>query len=248
MRYLPRTILFVIMSFLAFSCVPYNKLRYFNDIDKITEPTVNPREQKMIVPFDVLYIQVLSIDEQTNNLFNPGQGSSGVQFMVTYQVDEKGFIDFPFVGQVNISGLSLTQASSKIKTALSEYVSRTEVIVRYVGNSVTLLGQVQNQGTYTFSKDKLNIYEALALGGGISDYGNRKNVIVTRQEGDNIIRYKLNLTDSKIASKDSYYVLPNDIIIVEPIKSISWHNYNSNTYSTVLTSVTTLLALFVVFF
>jgi hypothetical protein len=51
----------------------------------------------------------------------------------------------------------------------------------------------------------------------------------------------LNLSDSKIASKDYYYVLPNDVVIVEPLKSIST-SYQNNTYTTVLTSITTLIA------
>lgn len=237
------------MALLAASCVPYNKVRYFTDIDEITEPTVNPREQKKIAPFDHLYIQVMSLDEQTNDIFNPSQGGGGVQFMVTYQVDENGFIDFPFVGLINIAGLDLTEARTKIKTTLSEYVSRTtEVIIRYVDNTVTLLGQVTTQGVHPFTQDKLNIYEALALGGGITSYGDRKNVILTRQEGDKIVHYKLNLSDSKIAEKDYYYILPNDIITVEPLKSISWHSYNSSTFSAVLTTITTMLAIFTIFF
>ncbi len=98
-----------------------------------------------------------------------------------------------------------------------------------------------NKGVYSFSQDKLNIYEALALGGGLTRYGNRKNVILIRQEGEKIMHHKLNLSDSKIASKDVYYVLPNDVIVVEPLKSIST-SYSNITYTTILSSVTTLIA------
>ncbi len=111
---------------------------------------------------------------------------------------------------------------------------------------MSLLGEVQQQGVYTFSQDKLNIYEALALGGGITRYGNRKNVILIRQEGDKIMHHKLNLSDSKIASKDFYYILPNDVIVVEPLKSIST-SYQNITYTTILTSITTLVAVLLLF-
>jgi polysaccharide biosynthesis/export protein len=73
-------------------------------------------------------------------------------------------------------------------------------------------------------------------------------VVLSRREGDKIVNYKLNLSDSKIAGKDYYYILPNDIITVEPMKAISWYKYNSVTYATILTSITTLMAIFVVFF
>ena len=51
------------------SCVPVEKLSYFNDINDLQEPGVNPRTQKLIMPFDKLYIKVLSIDPQTSQIF-----------------------------------------------------------------------------------------------------------------------------------------------------------------------------------
>jgi polysaccharide export outer membrane protein len=87
----------------------------------------------------------------------------------------------------------------------------------------------------------LTIYEALALGGGLTRYGNRKNIILIRQEGDRIMHHKLNLSDSKIASKDYYYILPNDVIVVEPLNSIS-SSYSNITYTTILSSISTLIA------
>ena len=144
-----------------------------------------------------------------------------VDNIIGYLVDEAGDIDFPFVGKINVGSLTLTDAATKIQKALNEYVANTTILVKYIDSQVSVLGEVQQQGTYTFSQDKLNIYEALALGGGITRYGNRKNVILIRQEGDKIMHHKLNLSDSKIASKDFYYILPNDVIVVEPLKSIS---------------------------
>ncbi len=104
-----------------------------------------------------------------------------------------------------------------------------------------MLGEVNNQGVYMFSQDKITIYEAISYGGGITRYGNRKNIILVRQEGDKIMHHKLNLSDSKIAGKDNYYVLPNDVIIVEPLNTIST-SYQNVTYTTILTTITTLVA------
>jgi len=225
------------------SCVPVTQLSYFNDIKEIEEPGVNPRTQKLIMPFDKLYIKVLSIDPQTSQIFNSSDemryGSNGA---IGYLVDEGGNIYFPFVGKINIGSLTTTQASDKIQKALSEYVSpKISIVVKYIDSQISVLGEVQRQGMYPFTQDKLTIYEAIALGGGMSRYGNHKNVILIRQEGDKIFRYKLNLSDSKIAAKDYYYVIPNDIIIVEPMRSIST-SYQNITYATILTSITTLIA------
>jgi polysaccharide export outer membrane protein len=237
----------VLMIFLTTSCVSFNKIRYFTDIDNIEGPVVNPHEQKLIMPFDNLYIKVLSIDEQQNRLFDVNQGNAGLNVMISYLVDKDGNIDFPFVGSLNVAGMTINQASTRIQVALSDYVSKTSVVVRFVENKVTIMGQVERQGTFAFTQDKLNIYEAISLGGGISQHGDRRNVVLIRQEGDKIVQRKINLTDSRIVSKDYYYILPNDVLVIEPMKSIIW-SYNNSTFSTLLTAITSLVALYVVFF
>lgn len=245
-----QSVIFILALVFAISCVPVEKLRYFNDIDELQEPLNNPREQKLIMPFDKLYIKVFSIDEKTNLLFNSNENmvSSSSSSIIGYFVDENGNINYPFTGKVNVSGLTPEQAGIKLGKALSEYVSKATVIVKFINSSVTIMGEVQRQGVYSFDQDKLNIYEALALGGGVSRFGNRKNIILIRQEGDKIMHHKLDLSDSKISGKDYYYIRTNDVIVVEPLKSSSWYNFNSSTYTTILTSFTTLLAIFVVFF
>lgn len=241
--------MFRISSFLLFlviqSCVPVSKLTYFNDIDEISGPEINPRTQKAIMPFDRLYIKVLSIDLKTSQIFSTEEeirsGTYGSGGIVGYLVDETGNITFPFVGNINVGSLTTSQAAEKIQKALNEYVSNTSVVVKYVDNQVTVMGEVQRQGVYNFTRDKINIYEALGLGGGITRYGDRRNVILTRNSGEKIVHYRLNLSDSKIASKDYYYILPNDVIIVEPLKAVS-SSYQNITYTTILSSITTLIA------
>ena len=232
----------VLMTFVI-SCVPAKKLSYFNDIADLKDPLANPKIQKVILPFDRLYIRVLSIDPQTSQIFNFSEDSrydlSGS--IVGYLVNEAGDVNFPFVGNINVSNLTTAQAATKIQASLNEYVPNTSVVVKLIDNKISVLGEVNRQGAYSFSQEKINIYEALSLGGGLTRYGNRKNVILIRQEGDKIMHHKLDLSDSKIASKDFYYVLPNDVIVVEPLKSIST-NYQNNTVSTLLSAVTTLVA------
>jgi polysaccharide biosynthesis/export protein len=242
------SIVILLMIFIS-SCVPVEKLSYFNDIDQLEKPVINPKTHKTIVPFDKLYVRVLSIDPQTRQIFDLPEEvryTTSTNSILGYLVDETGNIDFPFVGKINVGSLSLTEASSKIQIALNEYIPNTTVTVKFIDNQVSVLGEVEHQGIYVFTQDKINIYEAIALGGGVTRYGNRKSVILIRQEGDKIMHHKLNLSDSKIASKDYYYVLPNDVIVVEPLKSISSSYYNV-TYTTILTSITTLVAVLLLF-
>jgi polysaccharide export outer membrane protein len=235
----------IIFIIFTVSCVPAKQLRYFNDITYLEESESNPRTQKIIMPFDKLYIKVFSVDPLTNQIFSTsdemrfGGGNTGV---IGYLVDETGSINFPFVGSIKVNTLTTTQAAEKIQKALSDYVAKTSIIVKFIDNQVTVMGEVQRQGVYTFTQDKLTIYEALGLGGGLTRYGDRKNIILVRNSDGKIIHNRLNLSDSKIAGKEFYYILPNDIIVVEPLKAIST-SYSNITFTTILTSITTLIAL-----
>jgi polysaccharide export outer membrane protein len=235
----------IFLLILAASCVPLKQLSYFNDINELEEPAVNSRMQKLIMPFDKLYVKVLSIDPQTSLIFNASEemryGGGGASGVIGYLVDESGNLNFPFIGNINVGSLTTSEASVKIQKAMSDYVSNTSIIVKYIDNQVTVMGEVTRQGVFPFTQDKLNIYEALGLGGGLTRYGDRKNIILIRNEGEKIMHYRLDLSDSKIAGKDYYYILPNDVIIVEPLKAVS-SSYSNITFTTVLSSITTLIA------
>jgi polysaccharide biosynthesis/export protein len=240
--------LVLILNFVT-SCVPIEKLKYFNDIDELQEPFVNPKTVKLIMPFDKLYIKVFSIDDKTNQLFNSNNTvtSSSTSSIIGYRVDEAGDILYPYTGKINLKDLTVEQAGAKIGKLIMELFSEVSVDVKFIENNVTVLGEVQRQGVQQFSQDKINIYEALALSGGISQFGDRKNVILIRQEGDKIMHHKLDLSDSKIAGKEYYYIQPNDIIVIEPMKSSSWFKFNSANYSTALYTMTFLMSIFFIF-
>jgi polysaccharide export outer membrane protein len=238
----PSVALFVLLLMLV-SCVPYKHVRYFNDLEKLKEPVANPREQKRISPFDNLYIRVLSTDEKTAQIFNSTEQTQFNQSVntISFLVDEKGNVNFPFAGNINVGGLSLAQASDRIQKSLSDYMPNTAVVVKYIDNKITVMGEVQRQGVFNFTDDKINIYEALSLAGGLTRYGSHKDVVLIRQENNKVIHYILDLSNSKITGTDLYYVLPNDVIVVEPIRQVSW-SYQNLPFTTVLTTVTTLIA------
>ena len=245
-RYFYRTLFVYIIVTMGLSCVPISKLRYFNDINELQAPVANPRGQKVILPFDRVYIQVFSIDERTNLIFSAmdNQGAGAVSGLIGYLVDENGNIDYPFTGKIKVSGFTTSEAAGVIQNTLNQYFSATEVIVKIIDNSITLLGEVQQQGVHSFSQERLNIYEALALGGGLTNYGDRKRVILIREEDKQIRHYRLDLSDSRIAGRDNYYVRANDVIVVEPLRNLSG-TYGSNTLGLIFSSISMLISILI---
>src|SRR5664280_1557292 len=99
---------------------------------------------------DRVYIKVISIDAATNQIFNDNEemrsgSSNGV---LGYLVDEAGNVNFPFVGNINVVSLTTAKASEKIQKAMSDYVPNTSIIVKYIDNQVTVMGEVKQQGVY----------------------------------------------------------------------------------------------------
>jgi polysaccharide biosynthesis/export protein len=234
----------VLLLIFTVSCVPFREVRYFNDDKELNEPYNNARVSKKIKPFDNLYVRVLSTDEKNSKIFNASEEMRNIATsnMISYTVDENGNISFPFAGDINVDGLTTAQAAIKIQRALGDYISNTAVVVKFIDNKITLMGEVQRPGLYPFTDDKINIYEALSLGGGLTRFGNHKKIILIRQDNAQVKHYKLDLSNSKIAGSDMYYLLPNDVIVVEPLRSVSF-SYQNMTYATILTTVTTLVTL-----
>lgn len=227
---------------ISYSCVSSSKQKYFSDFDQLVSTVRNPKEPNLIMPFDKVNIQVFSVDEKTSELFS--SYNSNESGMTEYLVDKAGNIRFPLIGKININGLTPDDASLKLEEVLSSYVADVNVTIRFTENLVTVMGEVNNQGTFAFTQDKINVYQAITLGGGISQYGNRKKVVLIRQNGDDISYYKLNLSDSRIGREAYYYIQPNDIIIVEPLKSASWFKFNSSSFTAILSTFSSFVMLY----
>jgi polysaccharide export outer membrane protein len=203
----------------------------------------NDRSSKTIKPFDELYIKVLSTDEKTAVIFSSDMRGSNYNdlYLVSYTVNENGDILFPFVGKIKVEGLTLEQASEKVQSALSQYLLNTAVRVRFINNRVTILGAVVKEGDYSFSVDKLSVFQALGLAGGISAYGDRKEVTIIRTVDNKITYNEINLANRNIVESKFYYIEPNDVIVVKPLRAIT-HTFQNNTYSTVLATISSLIA------
>lgn len=229
---------------LSTSCVTYSKLRYFNEVDSKTDTYSVERTPKTIQPFDKLYIKVFGIDERAQKAFSNNEGYSGFSdaSLSSYIVNDSGKIAFPFIGTIQLSGLTVEQAGRKIQAKLSEYLSNTDVIVRFISNHISVLGEVEHQGDFTYNEDKLTIYQALAMAGGLTRYGNRKEIVIMRKTEHNVVYSKVNLNDKKLVQGSYFYLLPGDVVIVEPLKAVAF-SYQNSTYTNILATFSTLASL-----
>lgn len=238
--------LIVIISSLSFfSCVPQEKLKYVqNETTSQLKSSYNHvRPIKRIQPFDNLYIKVLSIEAETARIFSNETVTNGPGMdinLISYTVNEKGFIDFPFVGEIAVSNLTLKEAKEKIEAELSQYLSNTSITIKFVNSNITVLGEVKVQGEFPYFKEQLNIFQAIGFAGGMTDYGDKSKITLIREEGNTIRYHLVDLTDKKVIETEYFYLQPNDIVIVEPIQT-KFRNLRTFNYSTLLATATTLV-------
>lgn len=231
------------------SCIPKQKLMYTHDQapkETINE-YINIRPQKTIQPFDNIFIKVSSIDERTNSIFaNQRGGNEGNINLLSYTVSQNGHVDFPFVGEIYVKDMTLKDAQEAIELKVSEYLPNISISVKFINNTVAVIGEVQRPGEYPFFRDQITIFQAISFAGGFKDFGNKENVILVRESSNKINYYYLDLTDKSVVASDFYYIIPNDVIIVRPVKQ-KFRNMALANLPLVLATVTTITTLYLVF-
>jgi len=193
---------------------------------------------------DNLYIKVYSVDEKTAKFFQsdlPNLMNPTYLFLNSYTIDESGYIHVSFIDKLLVEGLSIEEAKNLIQKALNEYFKECTVMVKLVNFQVSVIGEVNNPGSFTIDKEQLNLFQALGLAGGAKEFSNLRKVILVRQTDTGSQVQKLDLTSQKILESEFYYMMPNDIVYVEPVKAKT--NIGSSPYLLISTLSLALLAL-----
>ena len=198
------------------------KKSYVNLYTKAVEVT----EAYTIQPRDYIYIRVLTPDEAVASLYNLGgvqattnMGQAGSVKFQSYQVNDDGDIDFPYVGQVNVVDLTVKEIKTKMQDILKKHIDTFTLQVQLTNTLFTILGEVNAPGQYSMSKDQLTIFEAISLAGDLTIYGKRKKVRIVRPTTEGTKTINIDLTDINLVDSKNYYIQPNDLIYIEPIKA-----------------------------
>lgn len=211
----------VVIACLLTSCSTPKNVTYFQNRKALDKAVQGYLADARIMPKDVLTITVSTTTPEAAKQFNLVTPTSQTQLQ-NYLVDNEGMINFPVVGQLKVGGMTKTEAEKLITNAISPYLKESEnpvVTVRMTSFSVSVLGEVNQPGTFPIEREKINVLEALAKAGDLTIYGVRNNVTLIREERDGTKSYHtLNLNDANIVNSPYYNLQQNDILYVEPNK------------------------------
>ena len=204
------------------SCASSKDVTYFKNREALEQAAKGYLFDARIMPKDVLSIVVNTTTPSAAYQFNLVTPTTQTQIQ-SYLVDNDGKIQFPVVGVLKVGGLTKTEAEQLITKAITPYLAESEnpvVTVRMSSFSISVLGEVNQPGTFIVAREKINVLEALARAGDLTIYGIRNNVTLIREDGEgNKSYHTLDLNDANIVNSPYYYLQQNDILYVEPNKA-----------------------------
>lgn len=242
----------VCCSVLLSSCITARKVNYMQEPSRQIPSYADTLtyEDYLLRPGDRLYIYVYSLDERITQMYNAGMtnsnfrsqmersSTSGSYDLYTYLVDDEGRIDFPTIGKVPVEGLTSRQVKHRLEDELSQLLKEipgyatVSVEVSIVQRSFSIIGM--QSGRYSITKEKMTIFEALAMAGDIGEFGDRSELKLVREKDGKTVIKTFDMRSKDIINSEFYYIEPNDIIY---IRKIGGYQFGINSAATAVSVV-----------
>ena len=228
--------LFVSIAILTLgACSSSRNLVYLEDLKGTAESKTQilNKPALRIRPGDLLTIRVSSLSPEASVLFNNGvlsatsstnpTDATTVNNAVTnkrqdegYAVDQKGNINFSVIGRIKLADLTLEEATQTMTKAIKKYIKAPIVDIRLVNFRVTVMGEVHKPASFIVANESVNVLEALALAGDMTEFGKPENVLIIRERAGERVTVRLNLHSKAFFDSPYFYLQQNDIVYVEP--------------------------------
>ncbi|MBX2983103.1 MAG: polysaccharide biosynthesis/export family protein [Flavobacteriales bacterium] len=226
MKLTKSVIAFAVIALLA-SCVGKRSINYLHDssLSNTSKLFPNRKFEYRIQVNDVFSIRVLGLDEANSRLFNVEATNSSLSlndaalYVNGFSVDKAGNVQLPTVGKVKMLGLTVGEAQELVQRKINDYFANATVILKLVSFRVSVLGQVQNPGTYFVYNNQITLLEALSQAGGPSEMGDKRHITLMRQSDQGTQALYLDLGNTDVLSSEYYYLLPNDVIYVPALRA-----------------------------
>ena len=246
------------------SCAGVKQLHYFNDLPDSTHVFLPPisKEERVIEYGDQLNIMITAAEKEAVAYFNAqgaimtggqntssgsgGSGNSntgGTAAPGGYLVNSMGYVEFPIIGKIKVVGLSERQLKDNLTQLIGKYVKDPLVDVRFTNFKVTVLGEVEEPGTYTLDMQNTTLFQALAVAGDLPNTAKRSDIQLYRDyNGERVmIRFDLRKKDV-LYNPEVFQLRHNDVIYVKPFKKEVFMQ-NFTFIASIVASLTSLLSI-----
>ena len=239
--------IYILLFLFTFSsCITNRDLEYIRSSKEIKNAKANKQDYKLQMG-DLISIQINTTTEQQHDFFNK-ENLANSQLMMQnpylygYIIKKDGNLDLPSFGKVRAEGFTLEELESVIRKIAESYFESPIVKLNIINFKISILGEVNNPGTFKIIDPEVNILYALSLSGDMTQFGNRRKVKVIRNENELNRVFYVDLTKKGVLNNADFMLQPHDIIYVSPLrKKFYAFNNISNIVSMSLSAVTLFL-------
>jgi polysaccharide export outer membrane protein len=206
-----------------------------------------------VQPRDILYItaKALTPEGAIKDFLSAGstyttmaQGEGAGAFF-GFNVDSEGYVVIASMGKIKVSGFTVEEIRNIVQEIADNVYKNATIECKLLSFKFTVIGEVRAPGAYINYNNYLTVLEAIGRAGGVGDFGNRDRALVIRPYDKGTKTFRINLQDKNLLTSEAYFLLPNDVVIIEPMPQKVF-NLNLPTISffistTLLTITTTLL-------
>lgn len=178
--------------------------------------------ENIIAPNDrvdiTVYIQAGEGSQQMTSMLTSRETSNSnqIQENIGLLVTQEGTVRLPLLGSVKIQGLTQDEASEFLISEYKKYIRNPYVLVEIKNQRVIVIGEVKNPGIVSVTNGTMNVVEAIARSGDLTDFASRTDIKVIRGDLRKPEIRSIDLTSLDALSVSSLYLKPNDILYVQP--------------------------------
>jgi polysaccharide biosynthesis/export protein len=165
---------------------------------------------------DVLGVEVFNINREASAAFNmsvsnASEVNAGLQ---GFSVDQNGDVYLPHVGLISVCGLTKSQCEKHVTEKLKLYFTDPHVRVQFINCKITIIGEVNHQGVFNLSSERISVLELMGLAGDLTLYGRRDNILVIRENSEKREFGHIDLQKPDLFQSPFYYLHRNDVVVV----------------------------------
>lgn len=178
---------------------------------------IKPGDQLTIMVFGADKYLIMPYNQTLSSVSENGLGAGGTrESQLPYDVDKDGYIMFPVLGKIKVAGLTTDELKVKMHEILDPQIKDMTLFIAVENFRISVLGEVNNPGSFNIKFNSCSFLEALALAGDMKLTANRKKVVLLRMEEGQMQHYYYDLTQSNLLDSEHLYLQQNDVIIVPP--------------------------------
>ena len=211
-------ILLALTAVLMSSCYSHRVIGYLQEPTKANKlpvyDSVSYEPYRIRVNDEIIY-RLITMDATISKALGANNNNTSGQYANSYRVYPDGTIDLPFLHPVKIVGLTEAEAQDTLRAAFREIIPDADVKLALYNKYFCVVGDAHSS-RYFIYKEKMNIFQALAMTGDVMNTGDRRHIRIIRPRdgGQEPEVLEFDMRTNSIIDSKYYYVYPNDVIYV----------------------------------